>query len=149
MAVDFGARRIRKVGKGGSCTVPGLRRRYEKSSAAAPAPSRTCSVTSRCAPSRLGEGAALPDHDRRAARALAPAAQGCWVTGYRVHDYRHDLATKALRETATSTSCSAARPRRHPAHTTVCYVLDEEVFEGFERVAKRRKNDRNGLGEVV
>ena len=29
------------------------------------------------------------------------------------------------------------------------HVLDEEVTDGFERVAKRRKNDRTALRKVV
>ena len=72
------------------------------------------------------------------------------VTGFRFHDFRHDLATKALRETGNLKLVQRMLNHADIRHTLrYAHVLDEEVAEGFERVAKRRKNSRSTLRKVV
>jgi len=61
------------------------------------------------------------------------------VTDFRFHDIRHDVATKALRETGNLKLVQ--RMLNHAdLRTTLRYahVLDGEVADGFERVAKAR-----------
>jgi integrase len=72
------------------------------------------------------------------------------VSDFRFHDFRHDLATKALRETGNLKLVQRMLNHADIRHTLrYAHVLDEEVAEGFERVAKRRKNDRSALRKVV
>jgi integrase len=72
------------------------------------------------------------------------------VTDFRFHDFRHDLATKALRETGNLKVVQRMLNHADIRHTLrYAHVLDEEVADGFERVAKRRKNDRTVLRKVV
>jgi integrase len=65
------------------------------------------------------------------------------VTGFRFHDYRHDFATKLLRETGNLKLVQRALNHASVA-TTVKYshVLDDEVAEAMERVAKSRSLSR-------
>jgi integrase len=62
------------------------------------------------------------------------------VVGFRFHDFRHDFGTKLLRETSNLKLVQKAMNHRN-IKTTLRYahVLDSEVAEGMERVAKSRK----------
>jgi integrase len=61
------------------------------------------------------------------------------VTGFRFHDFRHDFATKALRETGNLKLVQRMLNHADIRHTLrYAHVLDEEVVEGFEVVAKSR-----------
>jgi integrase len=72
------------------------------------------------------------------------------VRGFRFHDFRHDLATKALRETGNLKLVQKMLNHADIRHTLrYAHVLDAEVAEGFERVAKRRNNSRSVLRKVV
>ena len=72
---------------------------------------------------------------------MASAVQAGWVIGLRFHDLRHDLATKLLRETGNLKLVQKALNHRNIKTTTrYAHVLDSEVAEGLERVAKLRKN---------
>ena len=72
------------------------------------------------------------------------------VSDFRFHDFRHDLATKALRETGNLKLVQRMLNHADIRHTLrYAHVLDEEVAEGFERVAKRRKNDRSALRKAI
>jgi integrase len=75
------------------------------------------------------------------------------VTGFRFHDFRHDLATKALRETGNLKLVQKMLNHADIRHTLrYAHVLDGEVAEGFERVARARKSrakSRTMLREVV
>jgi integrase len=71
------------------------------------------------------------------------------VSDFRFHDFRHDLATKALRETGNLKLVQRMLNHADIRHTLrYARVLDEEVAEGFERVAKSRKKSRSALREV-
>jgi integrase len=71
------------------------------------------------------------------------------VSDFRFHDFRHDLATKALRETGNLKLVQRMLNHADIRHTLrYAHVLDEEVAEGLERVAKSRKKSRNALREV-
>jgi integrase len=72
------------------------------------------------------------------------------VVGFRFHDFRHDLATKALRETGNLKLVQRMLNHADIRHTLrYAHVLDEEVAEGFERVQKSRKKSRSLLREIV
>jgi integrase len=66
------------------------------------------------------------------------------IAGFRFHDFRHDLATKLLRETGNLKLVQKAL-NHASLKTTVRYahVLDDEVAEALERVAKSRKTSHN------
>ena len=65
------------------------------------------------------------------------------VTGFRFHDYRHNLATKLLRETGNLKLVQRALNHRD-IKTTMRYahVLDDEVTAALERVSESRKKSR-------
>jgi integrase len=71
------------------------------------------------------------------------------VVGFRFHDFRHDLATKLLRETGNLKLEQRTLNHSNIKTTTrYAHVLDDEVAEGLERVAERRNKRRNPLREV-
>src|SRR5262249_909837 len=62
------------------------------------------------------------------------------ITGLRFHDLRHDFGTKLLRETGNLKLVQ--RAMNHASITTTtryAHVLDGEVADAMERVAKLRK----------
>ena len=68
------------------------------------------------------------------------------VTGFRFHDFRHDYGTKLLRETGNLKLVQKAM-NHADIKTTLRYahVLDHEVAEALERVQKSRTKSRTGL----
>ena len=71
------------------------------------------------------------------------------VIGFRVHDYRHDFATKLLR--ATGNTRLVQKALHHASIKTTeryAHVLDSEVAEAMEALAKSRKKSRSHLREV-
>jgi integrase len=72
-----------------------------------------------------------------------------FTVGFRFHDFRHDFATKLLR--ATGNLKLVQRALNHAdIGTTVRYahVLDHEVAEAMEQVAKSRNRSQTRLREV-
>jgi integrase len=62
------------------------------------------------------------------------------VVGFRFHDYRHDLATKILRETGNLKLVQRALNHSDIKSTLrYAHVLDSEVAEAMEAVARSRK----------
>ena len=62
------------------------------------------------------------------------------VTDFRYHDIRHDVATKALRETGNLKLVQRMLNHRDLRSTLrYAHVLDEEVADGFERLAQARR----------
>ena len=62
------------------------------------------------------------------------------VTSFRIHDYRHDFATKLLRETGNLRLVQKALNHASIKTTTrYAHVLDSEVAEAMERVSQNRK----------
>ncbi|HMF28932.1 MAG TPA: site-specific integrase, partial [Candidatus Cybelea sp.] len=71
------------------------------------------------------------------------------VTSFRIHDYRHDFATKLLR--ATGNLRLVQKALGHASIKTTeryAHVLDEEVAEGMERAAESRNRSRSRLRGV-
>jgi integrase len=149
--VDWGARQIRKNGKGGQpVTIPitsTIReilwplRGHHPESVFTYVAVRTHRgwIKGRRYPITL---AGLRAHWHRLRKSAG-------VVGFRFHDFRHDLATKALRETGNLKLVQ--RMLNHAdIRTTLRYahVLDSEVAEGFERVAKSRTKRHTHLRTV-
>ena len=71
------------------------------------------------------------------------------VTGFRFHDYRHDLASKLLRQTGNLKLVQRALNHADIKTTTrYAHVLDQEVAAALESVAESRKKSRSKLREV-
>ena len=88
-------------------------------------------------------------YHRRARRTGSGCASKAGVTDFRFHDFRHDLGTKLLRETGNLKLVQQAL--NHPdIKSTLRYahVLDAEVAEAMERVAKSRSKSRRHLRET-
>jgi integrase len=72
------------------------------------------------------------------------------VKDFRFHDFRHDLATKLLRETGNVKLVQKALNHGDIKSTLrYAHVLDEEVAAGIERVAKSRKKSPPKLRKVI
>jgi integrase len=149
--VDWGARQIRKIGKGGKqVTVPitdTLReilwplRGHHSEFVFTYVAMRTHRgwIKGRRYPITL---AGLRAHWHRLRKVAG-------VTDFRFHDFRHDLATKALRETGNLKLVQRMLNHADIRHTLrYAHVLDAEVAEGFERVAKSRTRPNTRLRTV-
>jgi integrase len=71
------------------------------------------------------------------------------IADFRFHDFRHDFATKLLRETGNLKLVQRALNHADIATTTrYAHVLDDEIADAVERVAKSRNKSRSKLREV-
>lgn len=71
------------------------------------------------------------------------------VTGFRFHDFRHDLATKALRETGNLKVVQRMLNHSDIKTTTrYAHVADEEVADALERVAQSRARSQTHLRKI-
>lgn len=146
--VDWAARQIRKPGKGGRLvTVPitdTIREILE------PLQGHHVEMVFTYVAARtdrrkgLVKGNRYPVTYSGAKTAFKRLRKRAGVVGFRLHDYRHDHATKLLRETGNLKLVQKALNHRN-IKTTLRYahVLDEEVATAMERVAKSRKKSRN------
>ena len=63
------------------------------------------------------------------------------MTGFRFHDFRHDLGTKLLRETGNLKLVQRALNHADLKTTTrYAHVLDDDVAEAMERVTESPKS---------
>jgi integrase len=149
--VDWPARQILKLGKGGKIvTVPitetireilwPLRGHH---------PERVFTfVADRTVDGRVkGRRYPMTYHGARTAWWQMQKRSG--IVGFRFHDFRHDLATKLLRETGNLKLVQRALNHSH-IETTVRYahVLDHEVADAMERVTKSRNRSRTKIRSV-
>ena len=71
------------------------------------------------------------------------------VVGFRFHDYRHDFGTKLLRETGNLRIVQKALNHANIKNTLrYAHVLDSEVAEAMEALAKSRTKSRTQLKVV-
>lgn len=71
------------------------------------------------------------------------------VEGFRFHDFRHDFATKLLRETGNLKLVSKALNHSNIKTTTkYAHVDDEEVAAGIEEMQKSRRKSRKPVRKV-
>ncbi len=71
------------------------------------------------------------------------------VTGFRFHDFRHNLATKVLRETGNLKLVQKLLNHSDIATTTrYAHVLDDEVADALERVTKSPKKSPSVIRKI-
>lgn len=72
------------------------------------------------------------------------------VADFRFHDIRHDVATKLLRETGNMRLVQKALNHSNIATTArYAHVLDDEVADAMENLAKSRKNSRTKKADAA
>jgi integrase len=72
------------------------------------------------------------------------------VADFRFHDFRHDLASKLLRDTGNLKLVQRALNHADIKSTLrYAHVLDQDIAAAVERVAKSRRNPRTGIRKVV
>jgi integrase len=150
--VDFGTRQITKLGKGGrTVTKPitsGIREILWPLRGHHPEQVFTYVVQRTRDGHVRGERRPITYSGVKAAWLRLRKRAG--VTGFRLHDYRHDFATKLLRETGNLKLVQRALDHASIATTTkYAHVLDHEVAEAMERVQKSRTFSRATLRKVV
>jgi integrase len=151
--VDFAAKQIRKPGKGGNMVKAHIT--SEVREILWPLRGHHSEWVFTYLPRRRGTLFPDPNKDRR------PITYGgvgsYWkllrkragVVGFRFHDFRHDFGTKFLRATGNLKLTQKAM-NHADIKTTLRYahVLDSEVAEALERVAKSRTKSRTALKVV-
>ncbi|MFH7813391.1 tyrosine-type recombinase/integrase, partial [Acetobacter lovaniensis] len=71
------------------------------------------------------------------------------VVGFRFHDYRHDLGSKVLRQTGNLKLTQRVLNHADIKSTLrYAHVLDSEVADALEQVAKSRTKSRTNPREV-
>jgi integrase len=72
------------------------------------------------------------------------------LTDFRFHDFRHDLGTKVLRETGNLRLAQKVLNHADIKSTLrYAHVLDEDVADAVERVAKSRRKSRSKVAKAV
>ena len=148
--VDWAARQIRKPGKGGRLVTapitPTIREILWPLHGHHPEHVFTY-VAGRTARAREGERYPLTYSGVKITWRRLRKRAG--VTGFRFHDFRHDLGTKLLRETGNLKLVQRALNHADLKTTTrYAHVLDSEVADAMERVAELRNKPRKPLREV-
>jgi integrase len=137
--VDWSARQIRKIGKGGKVVTapitPTIRDIIWPLQGQHPEFVFTY-VAQRTRDGRI-KGSRYPLTAAFAKRAWELLREAAGVTSFRFHDFRHNLATKLLRDTGNLKLVQRALNHADIATTTrYAHVLDGEVAEAMERVTK-------------
>jgi integrase len=152
--VDWSARQIRKPGKGGKIvTVPitspireilwPLRGHH---------PEHVFTSVADRTERRYGrvKGRRYPLTYNGARNAWWQLRKRSGVTGFRFHDFRHDLATKLLRETGNLKLVQRALNHADIKTTTrYAHVFDHEVAEAMERVTESRNKSRTATRKIA
>jgi integrase len=149
--VDWNARQIRKRGKGSRIVVTPitsqvrailwpLRGRH---------PEFVFTHVAERARGGRAKGERYPLNTSTAAKAWFKLRAEAGVTGFRFHDFRHDVGTKVLRLTGNLKLAQKVLNHRN-IRTTLRYahVLDGEVSDALERVAEVRNSVRKVFREV-
>jgi integrase len=149
--VDWGTRRITKLGKGGKIvTVPitsAIREILWPLRGHHPEHVFTF-VADRTVSGRV-KGRRYPLTYNGIRNAWWQLRKRSGVTGFRFHDFRHDLATKLLRETGNLKLVQRALNHADIKTTTrYAHVLDAEVAEALERVTESRNQSRTTIRKV-
>jgi integrase len=149
--VDWGTRRITKLGKGGKIvTVPitsAIREILWPLRGHHPEHVFTF-VADRTVSGRV-KGRRYPLTYNGIRNAWWQLRKRSGVTGFRFHDFRHDLATKLLRETGNLKLVQRALNHADIKTTTrYAHVLDAEVAEALERVTESRNQSRTTMRKV-
>jgi integrase len=151
--VDFGARQIVRLGKGGRRVVfpitPAVREilfplRGQHAEF-------VFTYVAVCANKRLGRvrGQRYPLSYNGAKTAWQRIRANAGLTDFRFHDFRHDFGTKLLRESGNIRLVQKALNHRDIKSTLrYAHVMDEDVAAAVERLAESRKNPRSKVRKV-
>jgi integrase len=137
--VDWGARQIRKPGKGGKFVTVPITPTIRDIIWALRGHDDLHVFTYIAMRTRDGrvKGRRYPLTPAFAKRAWELLREAAGVRGFRFHDYRHNLATKLLRETGNLKLVQKALNHADIATTTrYAHVLNDDVAEAMERVTK-------------
>jgi integrase len=141
--VDFGARRIVKVGKGGKRISVPITPAVREIIWPLKGHHADCVFTYRATQTKkrvgLVKGCRYPMTLSGVKTYWKRLRAAAGVEGFRFHDYRHNMATKLLRKTGNLKLVQEALNHRN-IKTTLKYahVLDDEVAAGIEAVARDR-----------
>jgi integrase len=151
--VDFGARQIVRLGKGGRRVVfpitPAVREilfplRGQHAEF-------VFTYVAVCANKRLGRvrGQRYPLSYNGAKTAWQRIRANAGLTDFRFHDFRHDFGTKLLRDSGNLKLVQRAMNHRDIKSTLrYAHVMDEDVAAAVERLAESRKNPRSRVRKV-
>jgi integrase len=145
--VDFGARRIVKIGKGGKRISFPITPAVREIIWPLKGHNADCVFTYQAVQTvkRAGlvKGCRYPMTISGVRTYWKRMRAAAGVEGFRFHDYRHDMATKLLRKTGNLKLVQQALNHRN-IKTTLKYahVLDDEVAAGIEAVARDRQEQR-------
>jgi integrase len=143
--VDWNARQIRKPGKGGRMVTVPITDTLREILWPLQGHHPEMVFTYQAARTRQGrvKGRRYPITYSGVKTAWRRLRKKAGVVGFRFHDYRHDHASKLLRETGNLKLVQRALNHRN-IKTTLRYahVLDGEVAQAMERVAESRKKSR-------
>jgi integrase len=149
--VDWGARQIRKPGKGGKLvTVPitseireilwPLRGHH---------PEHVFTYVAQRTRDGRTKGDRYPLSYNGVKSHWLDLRKRAGVVGFRFHDFRHDFGTKLLRETGNLKLVQRALNHANIKTTAkYAHVLDDEVADAMERLAESRKKSRTRLRVV-
>jgi integrase len=151
--IDWGARQIRKPGKGGRLVTvpitPTIReilwplRGHHPDYVFTYVAERTIDKTIKGKPYRFVKGERYPMTVSGVATAWRRLRKRAGVEGFRFHDFRHDFGTKVLRQTGNLKLVQKALNHRSIKSTLrYAHVLDEEVADAIESRLSRN-NSRN------
>lgn len=144
--VDWNARQIRKPGKGGKLVTIPITSTIREILWPLQGHHSEMVFTYVAARTRQGrvKGKRYPITYSGVKTAWRRLRKRAGVVGFRFHDFRHDLATKLLRDTGNLKLVQRALNHSDIKVTTkYAHVLDSEVAEALERVRESRKNSRS------
>jgi len=154
--VEFGARQIRKTGKGGRVVTvpitPTIREILWPLQGQHPEFVFTYVCQRRGAGPHAGriKGQRYPLTYQGVLTYWERLRKLAGVTGFRFHDFRHDFATKLLRETGNLRLVQKALNHRDIATTTrYTHMHDDDVAEAMERAAESRNRSRSARVRIV
>jgi len=151
--VNFGARRIVRTGKGGRRITFPISNTIREIlfPLVGQHPEHVFTYTAACANKRLGRvrGQRYPLSYNGAKSAWQAIRRNAGLTDFRFHDFRHTFATELLRETGNLKLVQKAMNHADIKSTLrYAHVLDDDVSDAIDRVAKSRKNPRSGARKV-
>jgi integrase len=153
--VDFSGRRIRKLGKGGKIVTvritSTIREILWPLQGHHPVHVFTfvADRTTRARDGKRVKGQRYPLTYNGVRNAWWHLRKRAGVVGFRFHDFRHDFGTKLLRETGNLKLVQRALNHANISTTTrYAHVLDDDIADAMERVAKSRTRSTPRLRSV-
>ncbi len=152
--VNFGTKQIIRLGKGGRRIVLPITDTIREIifPLQGEHPEYVFTYVSRVTNKRLGRvrGERYPVTYNGTKTAWQSIRASAGLQDFRFHDYRHDFGSKVLRETGNLKLAQKALNHRDIKSTLrYAHVLDEDVADAIERVAKSRAKPRATIRKVI